>query len=70
MLIDMYPANSRDAKAYSAGQSFLKFSPFFDRKGYRLYRLEDGNITVKGGPRSRLWPREAKLPNYQSVTEA
>jgi glycosyltransferase involved in cell wall biosynthesis len=55
MLIDMYPANSRDAKAYSAGQSFLKFSPFFDRKGYRFYRLEDGNITVKGGPRSRLF---------------
>jgi hypothetical protein len=34
---------------------FLKFSPFFDRKGYRLHRLEDGNITVKGGPRSRLF---------------
>jgi glycosyltransferase involved in cell wall biosynthesis len=55
MLIDMYPSHSGDAEAYSAGQSFLKFSPFFDRKGYRFNRLEDGNITVKGGPRSRLF---------------
>jgi hypothetical protein len=55
MLIDMYPSHSRDAEEYSAGQSFLKFSPFFDRKGYSFSRLEDGNITVKGGPRSRLF---------------
>jgi glycosyltransferase involved in cell wall biosynthesis len=55
MLIDMYPSNSRDAEAYSAGQPFLKFSPLFDRRGYSFKRLEDGNITVKGGPRSRLF---------------
>jgi hypothetical protein len=55
MLIDMYPAKSRDAKAYSTGQPFLKFSPLFDRKGYSFDRLEDGNITVKGGPRARLF---------------
>ena len=55
MLIDMYPANSRDAEAYSAGQSFLNFSPFFDRQGYSFNHLEDGNITVTGGPRGRLF---------------
>jgi glycosyltransferase involved in cell wall biosynthesis len=55
MLIDMYPANSRDAKAYSAGQSFLTVSPLFDRKGYSFHRFEDGNIIVKGGPRARLF---------------
>jgi glycosyltransferase involved in cell wall biosynthesis len=55
MLIDMYPVKSGDAKAYSAGQPFLKFSSLFDRKGYSFDRHEDGNITVKGGPRARLF---------------
>lgn len=55
IMLDMYPAAEKDSQAYKGGLSFLDYSPYFDRAGYNYIPSYEGNHTIRGGPRVRLF---------------
>jgi hypothetical protein len=55
LMVDMYPAANIEDVSYSAGQSFLDVSPFFDRDGYRVRSFCNEGLDIVGGPRLRVF---------------
>jgi hypothetical protein len=70
LLVDLYPKGPVGAQDYRAGDDPLSVIPWFDPAGYRRQvQPREGNLWVQGGPRDRMFFRDApeRAPTLNKV---